>query len=100
MLCGRQINHTESQSWDMSGETSGFARLLLTIDLSRTATEAEFDQVVDSIEYANMMKSFPPLVQDDINVSGTRYQVAACVVSLTAGGISGLVAHLDKSRNL
>lgn len=100
ILCGRQINHTESQSWDMSGETSGFARLLLTIDLSRTATEAEFDQVVDSIEYADTVEAFPPLVQEDINASGTRYQVAASVVSLTAGGISGIVAQLDKSGNL
>lgn len=100
MLCGRQIHHTEPQNWDISGKTSGFARLLLTIDLSRTATEAEFDQVVDSIEYADTVGAFPPLVQEDINTSGTRYQVAACVVSLTAGGISGIVAQLDKSGNL
>lgn len=97
ILCGRQIKHTESQSWEISGKTPGFARLLLTIDLSRTATEAEFDQVVDSIEYADTLESFPPLVQEDINTSGTRYQAAACVVSLTAAGISGIIDSLDKS---
>lgn len=100
LLCGRQINHTQSQSWDMSGSTSGFARLLLTIDLTRTATEAEFDQVVDAIEYADTVEAFAPLVQEDINASGTRYQVAAFVAALSSAGVSGIESKLDRIGNL
>ena len=96
LLCGRQINHTQSQSWDMSGSTSGFARLLLTIDLTRTATEAEFDQVVD----ADTVEAFAPLVQEDINASGTRYQVAAFVAALSSAGVSGIASQLDRIGNL
>lgn len=39
---------------------------------------------------------FPELEQADINVAGTRYQIAVCVVSLGTGGISGIVSQLGK----
>lgn len=100
MICGRMIRHTAPTSWEIAQQTSGFARLLLTIDLSRTATDTAFDQVVASIEYAAAIDAFPPLVQEDVNVSGQRYQVAACVVSLGAGGITGIVLQLDKTGSL
>lgn len=75
MLCGRQIRHADTQSWGTSGHTSGFARLVLTIDLTHTATEEEFNQVADTLEYADTLDNFADLVQEDINASGTKYQV-------------------------
>lgn len=98
MICGRQIRHPSAQNWAVVDATSGYARLLLTIDLTRTATEETFDQVVDSIEYASAKDGFVDLEQTDINLSGTRYQVAVCVVSLGTGGITGIVSNLEKSE--
>ena len=92
MACGRQIRHPSSQNWAVVDATSGYARLLLTIDLSRTATKEVFEQVVDTIEYATSPDGFPELEQADINVAGTRYQIEVCVVSLGTGGISGIVS--------
>ena len=98
MICGRQIKHPASQNWAVVDATSGFARLVLTIDMTRTATKDAFDQVIDSIEYASAVDGFVNLEQSDINGSGTRYQVAACVVSLGAGGITGIVSQLERSE--
>jgi hypothetical protein len=94
VACGRQFRHTSVQNWAVTGATSGYARLVLTIDLTRAATKESFDQVVDSIEYASALDGFAPLQQDDINESGTVYQMAVCIVSLGAGGITGILHKL------
>lgn len=97
MICGRQVRHPAAQNWAVMDATSGYARLLLTIDLTRSASKEAFDQVVDTIEYASSIDGFPDLEQADINKSGTRYQIVACVVSLGPGGISGIVSQLGGS---
>ena len=94
MICGRQVKHPSTQNWAVSDATTGFARLLLTIDLTRTSSKDTFEQVVDTIEYASAVDGFADLVQDDINASGTKYQIVAAVVSLASGGISGIVSQL------
>lgn len=97
MICGRQIRHPASQNWPVVDATSGFARLVLTIDLSQTSTLDTFNLVTAAIEYASSQDGFPELEQTDINVSGTKYQVSVCVVSLGPGGITGIVNQIDKS---
>lgn len=99
VICGRQIRHAASQNWAVVGATSGYARLLLTIDLTRTATKEVFDQVVDTIEYASSLDGFLALEQADINAAGTKYQVPICVVSLGAGGITGIVSQLEPASS-
>lgn len=94
LICGRQIRHASTQNWAVSGATSGFARLLLTVDLSRTATDTAFEQVIDTIEYSSEEDGFPALEQADVNRDGTRYQIVVCVVSLGTGGITGIVSQL------
>lgn len=98
MVCGRQIKHPSAQNWAVSDATSGYARLLLTIDLTRTASKETFDQVVDTIEYATAADGFSELEQSDINSAGTKYQIAVCVVSLGTGGITGIVEEIEKSE--
>lgn len=98
LVCGRQIRHPSSQNWAVVDATSGFARLLLTVDMTLTSTKEVFEQVVDSIEYASAEDGFPELDQTDINVSGSRYQIVVCVVSLGAGGITGIVSQLEKCK--
>lgn len=97
--CGREFRHTAVQNWAVTGATSGFARLVLTIDTSRASTKDTFDQVIDSIEYASSLDGFLQLQQDDINESGTVYQMAVCVVSLGTGGITGIVRQLPKGES-
>ena len=91
LICGRQIRHPAAQNWAISDATSGFARLVLTVDLTRTATKDTFDQVPDTIQYATSKDGFPELNQADVNTTGSVYQIAACVVSLGPGGITGIV---------
>lgn len=98
MICGRQIIHPSSQNWAVTEATSGYARLVLTIDVTRTSTKDTFDQVVDEIQYATDANGFADLTTADINATGTRYQVAVCVVSLGPGGITGIASKLDMTE--
>ena len=59
--------------------TSGYDRLVLTIDLSKTAEE----QVALDIQHSSS-QTFPALTQDDINNGGTKYQMELCVMSSSA----------------
>lgn len=97
IACGRQIRHSAAESWAVTGATSGYARLLLTIDLTGACTEDTFEQVSTSIEYASTEDGFPSLKQEDINSAGTCYQVPVCVVSLGSGGITGIVSQWSDS---
>lgn len=97
MICGRQVKHPSTQNWAVADATTGFARLVLTIDLTRTSSKDTFEQVVDTVEYASAADGFADLVQEDINASGTKYQIVAAVVSLTTGGISGIVSQLGQT---
>lgn len=99
LICGRQIRHTATQSWSVTGTASGYARLVIGIDLSKAATADAFEQVTAAIQYATAPDGFAPLTQSDINAAGTVYQVAACVVSLGTSGITGILDSLSVARN-
>lgn len=97
MICGRQIRNPAVQSWSFAGKNSGFARLVLTIDMTKASSRNNFDQVFATVEYSTNEYGFLPLQQQDINAAGIRYQVEICKVSLAATGISGIVSKLDKT---
>ena len=99
LICGRQVRHTSVQNWAVVNANSGYARLVLTVDLTRVSTETAFDQVVDSVEYASALDGFSALEQSDINDAGNRYQLVACVVSLGTGGITGIVDRMPMAKN-
>lgn len=96
LICGRQIRHPTVQNWPVVDASTGYARLVLTVDLSRTSTKEAFDQVVDSIEYAASLDGFTEIVQTDINNEGSVYQIVACIVQLGTGGIQGIVSQLPR----
>ena len=98
IACGRQIHHPLSENWAVTDANSGFARLVIDIDLTKTATKEYFDQVDAFVEYASAEDGFADLVQTDINISGNRYQMEACKVSLGPGGITGIVSQMELSR--
>lgn len=98
IACGRIFQITAARNWAVVDATSGVARLVLTIDLTKTATESAFDQISFGIEYASAENGFVNLTQDDINVAGARYQVTVAVVSLGAGGITGIISKLENAE--
>ena len=95
LVCGRQIAHPSADNWAVIDATSGYARLLLTIDLTRTSAKDMFDQVIDTIEYSETFDGFSNLNQSDVNGEGTQYEFVACIVSLGSGGITGIVYQAD-----
>lgn len=97
MICGRQIRHASVENWPVGDASSGFARLLLVIDLSRLATDNEFDQVNTLVEYADAPDGFPSLRQEDINADGYIYQFPLCVVSIGERGITEIVSQMGNA---
>lgn len=100
IVCGRQFRHTAVQNWAVTGAASGYARLLLTIDVTKASTEDAFEQITASIEYATAADGFPDLRQDDINNAGTIYQTSICVVALGPGGITGFTGQILPGDNV
>lgn len=97
IVCGRQIRHPSAQNWAVVGAKSGYARLVLDIDLTKSSTKELFEQVSTTLEYATDEAGFTELIQEDLNVSGSHYQIALCVVSLGEAGITGIVSQLDNA---
>lgn len=77
VACGRVIRIASQTDIAMT-ETSGNARLVLTIDKSKSAAE----QVALDVQYGN--DTLASLTQQDINGSGTKYQVALCMAELSS----------------
>ena len=97
--CGREFRHTAVQNFAVTGAVSGFARLVVTIDTTLASTKDSFEQISASIEYATAQDGFQQLQQDDINEDGTVYQMEICVISLTSGGISGIVSQIGAAES-
>lgn len=98
MLIGTRELRTSGETLSITGATSGYARVIVDIDLTRAATKTSFEQAQLQIEYAASQDAFPALVQQDINAAGTHYQTAFCVVSLGSAGITAVVSKLGLSR--
>lgn len=81
--------------------TSGFARIKMVLDLSRTSTESEFNQVYFEVDYASSANGFPSLVKNGVNIGdGTIYQAELCVVSLGSSGVTGIIRKAIASAKL
>ena len=97
MIGGREIEITEDEVFNINEATSGYAQLVLTIDLTQTATIGAFNQVSIDVRYASTEAGFASLIQDDINGAGTKYQQQLALVSLGTGGITGIVAGMPSA---
>lgn len=87
IACGRVIGNDAALALTMT-QTSGYARVVIKIDLTETATESTFSQLSTRIDYASTEDGFSALVQDDINDgTHTTYEVALCILKLTSSGI-------------
>lgn len=75
---------------------NGYGQVLLTIDLSKTATKEAFDQVEASVVYSTT-SLFPELTQGEINTSNGDmvYQQELAVVSIAGGNITGITRQIE-----
>lgn len=94
MLIGTREIKTDGETISVTGATSGFARVIVDIDLTRAATETSFLQAELQVQYAASTDAFPALEQQDINTAGTHYQAAFCVLSLGTAGITAVISSL------
>lgn len=88
IACGRVFSLPEAKTLALTGATSGLARVLVQIDLAGTSSESEFEQVSFVTQYAATADAFAELTQDDVNASGTIYQMELCRAALSASGIT------------
>lgn len=98
LLIGTRELRTSGETLSVTGATSGYARVIIDIDLTRAATETNFEQAQFQIQYAASLDAFASLEQQDINTAGTHYQAAFCVLSLGTAGITGVVSSLASAR--
>lgn len=94
IACGRVFTLPEAKQIVLSDATSGYARVIVQIDLTGTSTTTEFDQVSFVTQYAASADGFAALTQDDINIAGTVYQMELCVATLSAGGIDSVTGSV------
>ena len=91
---GREMQFPADTAFTIDQATSGYARIVIKIDLSKTATVATFNQIDTVIEYSSTLNGFRSLSKEDINGSGSVYEVVLAVVSLSSGGISNISSKL------
>lgn len=92
---GRIVGNDANLAVTVSG-TSGYARVVVVIDLTGAATTSSFTQVSLRVDYASSPDGFPALVQEEINDwTHTAYETALCVLALGSGGIAEIVSVLD-----
>ena len=97
IACGRQIKVPAAQNFPLSGASDGYGRVLLVIDLSKTATETSFDQIYTLTQYSDSLSGFPEVTVEDINAEGTAYQLPLAVCSLSSAGITDITQRLGKA---
>lgn len=98
LLIGTRELRTSGETLSVTGATSGYARVIIDIDLTRAATKTSFEQAQFQIQYAASLDAFASLKQQDINTAGTHYQAVFCVLSLGTAGITGVVSSLASAR--
>ena len=98
LLIGTRELRTSGETLSVTGATSGYARVIIDIDLTRAATKTSFEQAQFQIQYAASLDAFASLEQQDINTAGTHYQTVFCVLSLGTAGITGVVSALASAR--
>ena len=94
VVAGRVMELLTGAVLDVSGATSGFARIKVVIDTTATSIPGDFQQATFEIEY-KADTNFSALTQDDINDTGTNYEFQFCIVSLDGAGIVAIVTDTE-----
>lgn len=90
LIGGREMKLTANTTVIVNGATTGYARVLITIDLTKAATAELFEQADFQIQYSNTATGFSALNQEEINGTGTVYQFALCTLAMGTSGIASI----------
>lgn len=75
--------------------SNGYARIVLVIDLTGTATDSVFTQLSTRVDSAASQGDFPALVKGDINGGvDTTYEISLAIVRTTTSGIAEISSQL------
>ena len=99
LVAGREMKLTSTATVSVAGATTGYARVVVTLDLSKEASTTNFEQANFSVSYASTATGFPALAKDDVNNTGTKYEFEMCTVRLTTTGVSGFYRRASAARN-
>lgn len=90
MVAGRLIQLTVAETLTVAA-SGNYARIIVNIDTSQTATTSSFEQVSFSVDYAASPDGFSPLTQQDINAGGgNTYQAALAILTLSGANITAI----------
>lgn len=94
IMCGRYVQVDGATNVDLSGRTlqTGYIQVIMNADLSQGEGNQWYPTFVESAT-----TTFPALTQDDINDTGTLYQVALAVVQISGGNLTTVITTLPKS---
>ena len=75
--------------------SAGYARIVLIIDLTGTATDSVFTQLSTRVDSEANISDFSALTQGDINGGvDTTYEIALAIVQTSASGVTGIESQL------
>ena len=95
IVAGRLIEVTSPET--IPSDTTapgGYGRLRFVVDLTVEPSETAFAQYRWEWDYNTVNSGWPSMWQNDINSTGTVYEIVMAVVSFSASNISGVVAKL------
>lgn len=94
VAAGRLMELDENTTIAMNNVT-GVARVKVRIDLTKVATQDEFQQAEIVVDYAARESEFPTLEKENINEGGLVYEYAVCTMDLIAGVISTIRSDME-----
>lgn len=94
IAAGRLIGNDSSLTITVPA-SAGYARIVLIIDLTGTATDSVFTQLSTRVDSEANISDFSALTQGDINGGvDTTYEIALAIVQTSASGITGIESQL------
>ena len=94
IACGRQCKVDGATTVDLSTRTlsTGYIQVILNYDLSQGEGQQWYPTFVESAT-----TTFPTLTQDDINDTGTLYQLELAVVQISGGNLTAIISEVTNS---
>lgn len=95
IACGRvcNVDGTTPVSLTGHGLTTGYVQVVLNYDTTRPVGSQLYTSIVPSAT-----TTFPALTQQDINLTGSLYQLQLAIVQISGGSPSNITTGLGKTR--
>lgn len=99
LVCGRELRFPAGNQFVFSGLSSGYARVVLVLDLTQTSTVEQWQQGSFRLDYAAAEAAFLPLTQEELNAGGNIYECELCRVRLADSVIAEIISYLGPSAS-